>query len=108
MSTVPNTDEKSKAWTSEQLREFIKETCGVVVAEALKPLQSDITNNGLALGELKGNASAAPINKTKGILFGAMVAAMAATKCDVPQAVKYAKERGLGADVEKALEASTG
>jgi len=120
--------DKNKAWTPEQLADHIKTICGPVVAAALEPLNKRVTDYGNWIDGLKsggvphavGRSAMTPeaLAKNKGLVFGGILASLAASKCDLEKAVKHAKEiqtkarseedKAMNGEVVKALEASTG
>jgi HK97 family phage major capsid protein len=121
--------DKNKAWTPEQLANHIKEICGPIVAAALEPLNKRVTDYGNWIDGAKGaggiphavgRSAMTPeaLAKNKGLVFGGILASLAASKCDLEKAVKHAKEiqtkarsdedKAMNGEVVKALEASTG
>jgi HK97 family phage major capsid protein len=119
--------DKPKAWTPEQLAAHIKEICGPVVAAALEPLNKRVTDYGNWIDGLKsgnglshqvGPLTPEQMSKNKGLVFGGILASMAASRCDLEKSVAHAKaivtksrnaeEKALNESVVKALEASTG
>lgn len=117
--------DKNKAWTPEQLATHIKEICGPVVAAALEPLNKRVTDYGNWIDGLKSGGVPHQVAMTaeqrienKGLVFGGILASLAASKCDLDKAVVHAKgivgksrndeEKALNGSVVKALEASTG
>jgi HK97 family phage major capsid protein len=117
--------EKQKAWTPEQLANHIKEVCGPVVAAALEPLNKRVTDygnwiDGLKSGGVPHQVAVTPetIVKNKGLVFGGILASMAASRCDLDKSIAHAKaiaaksrnaeDKALNESVVKALEASTG
>jgi len=99
---------ESKSWTPDQLAAHIKEICGAVVAERLEPLQRTVSDAKSWIDGAQATA-ARPSNlpAEKGVAFGGVIAALAAKKGDLNEALKFAKEIKLSDGVIKALEASS-
>ena len=100
-----------KAWTPAQLKAFIAETVGAIVAEKLEPLSKRVTDYG---NTFAGAAEAAVAraqqtaqNRDKGLIFAGALQALAGTKCHLGDAKAFAAEHKMGEAVVKALEAST-
>lgn len=99
----------TKAWTPEQLLTHIKDVCGSVVTEKLQSLNQTVTKHqGWIEGAGAGLVPKAPALE-KGLAFAGVLAALAhGGGKDKGLALGYAKDKGLGEHVVKALEASTG
>lgn len=103
-----------KSWSPEKLATFIKSTCGPIVAEALEPLQKQVTNYGAWIDGAKSQQNRVQLASTqemKGLLVGGLIAALAGAKGDHEKAIanlkKDERNKETNAPVLKALEAST-
>jgi HK97 family phage major capsid protein len=100
-----------KAWTPAELKAFITETVGAIVAERLEPLSKRITDYGNTFADTAQQAVArateAAKSRDKGLVFAGVLQCLAGTKCDPGNAAKFAVQHKMGDAVVKALEAST-
>lgn len=99
------TEAEAKVW----MQKHLKEICGPIVADIVGDLGKQKTNNLGPVLEPGSPEDRVQLAKTnKGLVFGGIVASLAASKMDLDKAIGYAKNTLKMPNVEKALTAGVG